>query len=409
MNTCGSITSCLSKLRPLMMMKSSERHNLTADEKQPTYPQIEECGIQEGVDWGKLAPSWWRVWGPPWPHVSDWVQQRCLTNGQIQGRHPWRTTSFSTGIDYIEYDRGDWWSRRSSCSSVRFCPGYPSMWWPCSRHAWWQDISKSSRVDGAVVTVSLDYWTLTKAFGAPVFPISLLTQKRGRWELYRSQHQRASGSLTFQEPDNDERINIGLMKELTVVIRSRPEVSTKTLLNISHSSSWCSCVMTCPRCQATMTAPGGVSGSGSCPSSAMNPTLRTHTSSRPQSWREVWDVGGAVHVSATPVLQEILRERADLRAPVKEDGDTVLQEWQRQLLTLLHRDDPGETRVKHQPWEAYFKFKEWWTMSAAPGRHHPARSSRRIWRSSWKGDKKSTVFKGISGRRHRIADDSDSE
>lgn len=90
----------------------------------------------------------------------------------------------------------------------------------------------SSFLDGHITQEKFPIWTgtggngksklielFTKAFGeyTKVLPIALLTQKRARSEAANPDLVDAKGRrfCYFQEPDNGERINIGLMKELT--------------------------------------------------------------------------------------------------------------------------------------------------------------------------------------------------
>ena len=78
-------------------------------------------------------------------------------------------------------------------------------------------------------------------------PVSLLTQKRGRAEGATPALAQTKGKrfACLQEPEGDETINVGLMKELMEVIVIWLVLCIKLPLNSNHNLRWFLPVMSC--------------------------------------------------------------------------------------------------------------------------------------------------------------------
>ena len=110
----------------------------------------------------------------------------------------------------------------------------------------------SSFLDGKITLEKFHIWTgcggngksklielFQNCYGdyCTIFPCSLITQKRARAESCNPSLANSKGKrfVAFQEPDANDKINVGLMKELTGGIKSKREVFTKNQLNLSHN------------------------------------------------------------------------------------------------------------------------------------------------------------------------------
>ena len=346
-----------------------------------------------------------------------------LNEGKFRDGIPEDHISFSTGIDYIEYDHGD--------SVIKEIQLFLSQILPQ------QDIREyvvtllASMLDGKISQQKFPIWTgsggngksklielYTKAFGdyTTVFPISLLTQKRGRSEnctpiLATSKGKRFA---YFQEPDNDERINIGLMKELT----GGDKIKARGLYKDAFEYKPQFKLMLL--CNDLPEMPGNDDGTWRRVRVVrfMSKFRDEPNPKDPYEFKIDHNLGEKFEMWAEPFMYLLLQyyKKYSVKEQIYEPPSVKMETQSYKndsdnfslFFTEMIQEKPGSSINLE---EAYFKFKEWWTMSIGTGKT-PSRKEFKtnMEKRFGKGDKKSTVFKGISWAEDTgFADDSDSE
>ena len=147
-----------------------------------------------------------------------------LQNSIFRDGHPEDYISFSTNIDYIEYNE--------NCEKVQSVYDLFQKIQPEKELYKYLLTSLASYLDGHIADEKLLIWTgtgsngksLTVEFFEKIFgdyctklPISLLTRKHAASNAASPEVAKTQGRRfgVLQEPANDDKINIGLMKELT--------------------------------------------------------------------------------------------------------------------------------------------------------------------------------------------------
>jgi len=186
-----------------------------------------------------------------------------LDNYEFREGRPEDYISFSTNINYIEYDEDS--------IVIKQIHEFLSKIWTQSHIKEYILLQLSSFLNGAIREERFNIWTGTGSNGKSVtvslfeqafgdycckLPIALLTQKRAASNAATSELARTKGKrfAVLQEPGEDEKLNIGLLKELSGGDRIQARQIYKEPIEFKPQFKMILCCNTLP------TVPGGGDG-----------------------------------------------------------------------------------------------------------------------------------------------------